>query len=204
MRENRLCRERLARLLAVLNRQGGSETLRHLWRQFGIYGWEVEQAAEMGWLRIETRKPPVGRPSRTAARLNNCQAAKPVPHRRHIPSCISCRHWMFALRSTCGHVREGARLGGFCLPPIVEAYLAVYPQANSRPGAVASCSRLLKHPNVRAARQWFYSRINCEVSRDEAMPRTAEGIWKRLHEVGSWRADHAPWRIRGNFNQTGD
>lgn len=61
MRALLLCRERLTRLLSVLEREGGSCSLRRLWRNFSIWGWEVEQAEEA------EHKPHVGRPSLVAA-----------------------------------------------------------------------------------------------------------------------------------------
>jgi hypothetical protein len=57
-----LCRERLKRLLLVLARQGGTETLRQLDRRFRIWRWEVEQTADLGWLEIKTLKPRTGPP----------------------------------------------------------------------------------------------------------------------------------------------
>jgi len=65
-----LCRERLDRLKDVLDRQGGSETIRQLNRRFAIWEWEVEQAAVLGWVTIETRNPATGRPSRIARKLS--------------------------------------------------------------------------------------------------------------------------------------
>ena len=64
MRPLILCRERLGRIRRVLERYGGTATMRDLWRSHTIYDWEIEQAAEMGWFKISTRKPRVGRPSR--------------------------------------------------------------------------------------------------------------------------------------------
>lgn len=146
MSPNTLCRERLRRLLAIVDRQGGSETLRQLSRRFGFHDWEVEQAAALGWLKIETRRPRVGRPSRIAVRLSKTPSAKLPPFRGALPTTISPRHFLFALRSVNTSVHRGAKFGGFCLRPTVEAYRDAFPRACSRNGAAASCSRLLRHP----------------------------------------------------------
>ena len=58
-----LCRESLGRIRRVLERCGGTATMRDLWRSHTICDWEIEQAAELGWLTISTRKPRVGCPS---------------------------------------------------------------------------------------------------------------------------------------------
>lgn len=63
MRPAKLCLERLDRLTDVFDRQGGSETLRKLVRNFSLCEWEITQAAELGWVAIEVRKPPTGSPS---------------------------------------------------------------------------------------------------------------------------------------------
>ena len=73
MKSLTLCRERLNRLLHVLARQGGSETLRQLERRFGVWRWEVKQAAALGWVKIETHKPRTGRPSQIAKVINPAQ-----------------------------------------------------------------------------------------------------------------------------------
>jgi hypothetical protein len=68
-----LCHERLNRVLLVLARQGGSETLRQIERRFGVWCWEVEQTASLGLLEIEPRKPA------HAARLRSAESAKRSP-----------------------------------------------------------------------------------------------------------------------------
>jgi len=61
-----LCRERLARIQGVLNQNAGVLTVRDFARSFSVWEWELEQAAALGWIQIETRKPRTGRPSRIA------------------------------------------------------------------------------------------------------------------------------------------
>jgi hypothetical protein len=43
--------------------------------------------------------------------------------------------------------------------------------------------RLLRHPDVKAARGWFYAQINNRVPHDEPMPATAAAIWRRLNPI---------------------
>ncbi len=40
-----LCRERLDRILDILDRQGGEETVRQFERRFSVACWEIEAAA---------------------------------------------------------------------------------------------------------------------------------------------------------------
>ncbi len=58
-----LSRERLHRILAVIQRQGGSETVRQLTRRFSIFRSEIKEAEALGWISIEKRKPKTGRPA---------------------------------------------------------------------------------------------------------------------------------------------
>jgi hypothetical protein len=201
MRAAILCRERLHRIQAVLRRQGGSETVRQLWRRFRIYEWELKQAAAGGWIEIITHKPLVGRPSPRAVERSNMQVAKLPPWRHMIPSEVSIRHWWFALRTTHETIPRGSHFGPSRLGAHVNSYMASFPNAKSRKGAHASCSRLLNHPDVFAMRQWHYARTNREISTNEAMPRTARAIWKRLHELGSSRTRYAPWCERIHWAQ---
>ena len=188
MRPLTLCRERLDRIRRVLERCGGTATMRDLWRSHTIYDWEVEQAAELGWLTITTRKPRVGRPSRVVGFCGGDNAKFPAP-RWSIESEISIRHWWFALRSVTETVKHGTRAFGFGLPGNVSAYVNTY-HPRSRNGAHASTSRLLKRRDVRAAGQWFYAEACHELPPREPMPSTAGGIRARLRELGSWRAAH--------------
>ena len=123
MRRLSLCRERLGRIQRVLERWGGTVTVRDLWRSHTIYDWEIEQAAELGWLTITTHKPRVGRPSRVVEFCGGVNAK--FPERRcWIETEISIRHWWFALRSVTGTVKHGMRRWG--LPGIVSAYIDTY------------------------------------------------------------------------------
>jgi len=176
MRPLILCRERLTRLLEVLDREGGSCTFRRLNRNYGLYIWEVEQAEESGWVDIVERKPHVGRPSLTVLRLSESISAKLPPWRHQIPKEISIRHWRFALELTS--IAPSRNMFGFSRSSATRAYLIAFPRAKSRAGAAASASRLLKDPMVRAARRWFLS-TDLGTHKEE-MPDTVLGIYSRL------------------------
>ena len=186
MRPSILCRERLGRIRRVLDRCGGTATVRELWRSHTIWVWEIEQAAELGWIKISTRKPRTGRPSR-AVEFCAMENAEMPPARCCIEKEISNRHWWFAMRSVTQAVKHGMRRVG--LPGIVSAYIKTY-HPRSRNGASASASRLLKRADVRAARQWFYAQSGGELPRGETMPRTASDIRTRLRELGNRRTDY--------------
>ena len=184
-----LCRERLDRILDILDRQGGEETVRQFERRFSVARWEIEAAAVLGWVEIITRKPPIGRPSRVVLKVSKPQAAKLPPYRSEIEKPISIRHERFALFSTHA-VPYGSRFlarQGLGLPCITDAYQRAFPSAMNRRAAAASASRLKRRYDVRIARAWFYSRCDGDIHKDEPMPSTAKAIWQRLHDAGSWR-----------------
>jgi hypothetical protein len=187
-----LCRERLERLLEVLDRQGGEVTVRQLFRRFAIFPSEIDEAAQLGWVRIVIRKPPTGRPARVV-QLSKTEAAKLPPWRWQMEKPISIRHWKFAMLSVCASVHRGGKLLPF--PCHVEAYQTAFPEAKSRNGAHVSCSRLMNHPNVFAARQWFYALMNGEVP-NGINPRTPGEIWDILERHGSHRAAYRSYRRR--------
>lgn len=189
MRQLLLCRERLTRLLAVLDSEGGSCSLRDLYRTYGIREWEVEQAEEAGWVEISERKPAVGRPSRVAAKLSESQSAKLPPWRFQIPKELSVRHWRFALELASVGPTRG--YFGFGLSNATRAYLIAFPQARSRAGAAASASRLLKNPMIRAARRWFLA--TDLHSYDEEMPKTPAAIYARLAELREQQEARRSW-----------
>lgn len=188
----KLCRERLARIQRVLNKNGGALTVRDFARSFGVWEWEIEQAAALGWIQIETRKPRTGRPSRVVRLVSKPDTAKLPPYRWQIEKPISHRHFSFAVASLKSFKRgrpsyaSAFGLGGWGCR--TDAYQNVYKAARSRAGARASVSRLIRHPDVRAARAWFYAKVRREISMDEPMPDTARAIWQRLSELGNGRA----------------
>jgi hypothetical protein len=187
MRPFILCRERLDRILSILDRNAGALTVREFDRTYSVRRWEIDQAAALGWIAFEIRKPRTGRPSRIATIVSKPQAAKLPPYRWQIEKQISIRHWNFAFHSAYSAIKGGSSFI-WRIPPYTDAYQQAFPAARNRRAAAASMSRLLRHPHVRAARAWFYSKISHEISKDEPMPDTASGIWQRLRELGSWRA----------------
>jgi hypothetical protein len=187
--ETSLCRERLERLLEVLERNGGRETLRQLDRIYAIRRFEALEAERLGWVVIKSQKPRTGRPS-TVVQLSENVAAKLPPSRSQIAHRIKHRHWRFAFAT----VFRGAFRGGvlYKSPSFTAIYRELFPDAKSRAGAASSCSRLLRHPDVFAARQYCYAQLSGEIPRWNRTPESAAEIWQFLIAYGSWRAAHAP------------
>lgn len=186
MRSSTLCRERLNRIQSILARNAGALTVREFARTYSVLEWEIEQAAALGWIKIETHRPRTGRPSRIAKIVSETQAAKHPPYRWQIDQPISFRHLLFAMHSTCA-VKRGSRKLVY-LPAITDVYQSVFKRATKRRGATASASRLMRRSDVKAARAWYYARFDGDAPRSESMPETEKGIWQRLRELGSWRA----------------
>lgn len=179
--------QRLERIFRVLNQNAGTLRVREFGRSFSIKKWELERAAALGCIKIETCNPSTGRPSRVVRTVSNPEPAKLPPYRRQIERRISIRHWRFAFISTMGAIKGGSSWAGG-LPCFTDAYLKAFPEARKRRAASASMSRLLRYPSVKAARAWFYSQLNGEIPKGERMPETVRAIWQRLSEAGSWRA----------------
>ncbi len=180
-----LCHERLDRIQRILERNAGALTVREFARTFSVWEWEIEQASALGWLKIETRKPRTGRPSRIATIVSNPLAAKLPPYRWQIERPIRFQHKLFAMHSTCAVKRGSRKL--VHLPAITDVYQSVFQRATKRRAATASASRLMRRSDVRAARAWYYARFDGDAPRSECMPDTVNGIWQRLRELGSWR-----------------
>ena len=183
----RYSREKLERLLRVLTTRNDELPRRELQRIYSIPEWEIEEARKAGFVELIERKPPIGRPSIVVKILSKTTAAKLPPFRREIEKPISHRHWLFAMFTAYKTVKGG----GMSIPGYIEAYRQAYPQAKSRNGAYASCSRLLRNPRVFAARQWYYAVANGEVP-SEAQPKTESEIWQYLKDFGSWRSQFSP------------
>jgi hypothetical protein len=186
MRPLTLCRERLERIQNILSRNAGALTVREFARSFSVWEWEIEQAAALGFIKIEKRKPRTGRPSRIAKIVSESQAAKLPPWRWFIAKPINYRHQLFAMHTTCA-IKYGSRKL-VSIPAITDAYQSVFNRAKKRRAATASASRLMRRSDVKAARAWFYARFEYATPPGEPMPDTASGIWQRLRELGSWRA----------------
>jgi hypothetical protein len=189
-----LCRERLARIQRVLNKNAGALTVRDFARSFSVWEWELVQAAALGWIQIETKKPRTGRPSRIVRELSRSHAAKLPPFRWQMEKPIKFRHARFAMLSTCAMHRGSRWLAsrGLGLPCTTDVYQSAFPRALGRKGAAASASRLRRRNDVKAARAWHYARFDGEIPRDEPMPRTVSAIVQRLREAGSWRVAAKP------------
>lgn len=162
-------------------------SVRDLMQSFAIPPWEIEQAAELRWLRIVTRRPSGrGRPSRVAELRDERNAKLPKP-RRQIEPEISTRHWLFAMRAAKK-----------CCPGGMESFRLQHPRhrdgihrnlpAQEPPGRGRAHPDWMRRPHVKAAMQWFYAQMAREIARDEPMPETVSGIRARLAELGCWRA----------------
>jgi hypothetical protein len=182
MRQLQLCEERLRRIEAVLSRVGGQASLRDLWRSWSIRGWEVEQAAELGWIRLSWRKPGrQGRPSQVATYCPSVGAVRP-PRRRDIEPEISIRHQNFAAVAAIKCVHGGARWLG--MPGLSHAYREAFPAARSANGISVSTTRLMRRLDVRAARQWYLAQANGRIPPAERMPGTVSGIRASARRFG--------------------
>jgi hypothetical protein len=179
MRTLILSRERLNRILSILDRRGGEVSIRDFYRNFGIFNWEVTQAEALGWITITIVKPATGRPSAIAKKVSHSTAAKLPPHRWNIPSDISFRHWNFvyAYLSTCPPCNATA------------AYLVSFRNVRSKAGARASASRLLKHPDVKAALAWIRACSDGDFPASEKTinPASAAEIRRIFVRIGYWR-----------------
>jgi hypothetical protein len=184
MRPLTLCLERLLRIQVILKRADGKMAVRELMRSFAIQPWEIEQAATVGWVKVYIRagKGGKGRPSRVVEVIPEDKIASlPLPPARNqISREISVRHQVFAMRAVWECVPRGIKALGF--PGVVAAYIKTY-NPRSYAGARASASRLMRHPHVRAAMQWFRAQVVNEIPRGEAMPQTSIAIWRRLHDL---------------------
>lgn len=180
-----LCRERLASIQRLLQRHGGTLSVRDFARTFSVWEWELEQAAALGWLEIEIRKPRTGRPSRIARQVSKCKPQNLPPYRSQIEKPIRTRHFNFALKSL--QTFKHGRRGFMPMPPMVDAYQQAYPAARNRRAAAACASRLLNHPDVKAARAWWRAQIRQEIPLSEPMPETASGIRWRMIEIQAAR-----------------
>lgn len=180
MRPLTLCRERLNRIHAILSRYPLGLSVREFARTFSVWAWELEQADELGFVQIVTRKPRTGRPARIVEKVSNTPPAKLPPWRVEIAPRIRYRQESFAFWSV--YLDNGFK------PPVrANAYQRAFATARSYAGAAASASRLMRCRDVQAARAWHYARLSHEVP-DEPMPPTRQGIKTRLIECGSWRA----------------
>ena len=186
MRHSLLCRERLERIECILNRAAGEPvTVRDFTRRYDVWKWELEQAADLGWIEIIVRKPRTGRPSPAVKFQEHSEnpPAKLPPPRWAMEKMISCRHFNFAMQAA-NALKRGNRTIVY-LQCMTDAYLKSFPHARKRHVATSSMSRLLKHPDVKAARAWYFAKVNLKIPFSEPMPQTRQGIRIKLNEAVS-------------------
>lgn len=186
MRPLILCRERLNRLLHVLDRMGGIAPIRDLGRSHGIWWWEVEQAEKLGWVRVSTNKPATGRPSDVAEILNNCPSAKYPHFRSQIPRDIKFSHRCFAINSV--NCVGASSPCGLRMATKTEAYMMAYPACRSRAAASVGASRLMKRMDVRLMRRWLFCEINGEICGN--MPWSVTELVEQLEPLGYIKRRH--------------
>lgn len=186
-----LCRERLSRILNLLDRNAGVLSIGDFLRSFTVFDWELEQAAALGWVEIVTTKPATGRPSCIVRRVSQTEVTKLPPWLSQIEKSISCRHHNFALYSVCWAVRGGSKRF-FYMPPLRSAYQKAFPGARKRRAAAASMGRLLRP----SARQSGPPVVLClrqrRNPRTAQMPETASAIRQSLREAENWREKFDP------------
>lgn len=179
MRTNILCRERLNRLIGILDRGNEATSIRDLYRTFGIEGWEVEQAEKLGWVRIYVRKTPLGRPSTRVEKVSKCHHAKLPPFRYAIPNWIKLNHRSFAEWTQC--VVTARSQFGFRMLSNAEAYMRAYPKCRNRYAAAASASRLMKRTDVKLMIRWLQCESNGQV--ELPMPYTIPELIQQLQPL---------------------
>lgn len=189
MRLNILCRERLDRLLRVLRKVGGSATFRDLNRTFGIWAWEIEEAAELGWVSVISRKNSRGPTTWIAGIISNCSSAITPPRSHEIPRYIAFRHRRFAINSVA--VIYGVTFMDARIPSKAEAYRMTYPGCRSNAAAAVGACRLMKRLDVQLMRRWLFCEVEGEVT--GIMPWTVTELVKCLDAIGRVRYVH-----RGN------
>lgn len=186
-----LCRERLDRINAILARFPDGLSVRQFTRTFSVWNWEVQQAAGLGFVKIEARKPRTGRPalivSRVSDDVSETKTAKLPPFRDEMPKPIRHRLWMLAIYANQIESNSRACLG-FDLLPRYKAWMRASPAARSAAGARASASRVRRTRDAIAAKQWTFARMGGELPDNEPQPVSATEVWLRLKELGSWRA----------------
>lgn len=145
------CRERLNRILALLDRHPQGLSLREFARTFSVYSWEIEQAAELGFVTITKRKPRTGRPAMIVLRRNEIisqpGAAKLPPWRCDIKKERDFRHFRFAIET----MQVVGKSNGFGLISATQAYRRIYRSASPASARVSAC-RLKRHLDVKAIR----------------------------------------------------
>lgn len=218
-----LTRDRLAIIIRALQRRGGEMKRRDLKRFSGIEWWEIDQAAEKGFIITEKRKPHTGRPSEWAVLNGRPTATHPFwqpknnavgnPVSRNYPTKlppapdpsdrrINPREWQFAFWYAYGEFKPGAGPLGFRRRAWV-AYMKSFPNCVSKAGARASASRLLRRQQARAAIAWEFAKLDRCPNLCLFFPERPSEIWNTLHRLGSKRTDWAPRSVRQQWAVAG-
>jgi hypothetical protein len=197
MKKNILSRERLAAIERAIDRNGGEITTRNLDRIHGIEWRVLKEAETAGFIELSTRKGRTGRPSLVVKKVSNSHPTKLPLHRSEIESLITQNQWGFAFHYVLGEYGPG--FFDFRRRAYV-AYQKTYREARSKEGAKASASRLLRKGRTQAAIQWTFAKQSHEDRGHHLYPSTTSEVWNALREIGSFRADWAPWRVKWEWD----
>lgn len=201
MKPNILTRERLAVIVNSIEQHGGAVTIRHLMRNHGLHRSVIDEAIDKGFVTIEKRQGPRGRPSHILKKVSKSRPTKLPPRLLTLEDLIRLRHWMFAFYYTTGEIGPG--FFDFKRRAWV-AYRKAYPTARSKEGARASASRLLRRSHIRAAIAWTFAKKFDRLNNYDNEPKTESEIWTILFKIGSFRTRWAPWHIRWRYEQKND
>jgi hypothetical protein len=193
MKKNILTRERLAAIERAIERNGGEITSRNLDRIHGIKWSVLNEAQGGGFVELFERKGRRGRPSLLVRKVNRSCPTKLPPRRSQVEQVISSRHWNFAFNYALGECGPGTF--DFKRRAYV-AYQKAFPEVKSKGAAKSGASRLLRQPHIRAAIQWQFAKLGRENKGQPLFPNTTFEIWTALREIGSFRADWAPWWVK--------
>lgn len=196
MKPDILTRESLSTINRVIDKNGGSVSIRFLLRNHYVQRWQVNAAVVEGFISLEQRKPRTGRPALMVSKVSNINPTQLPPSRYSLEDCISFRHWNFAFYYALGEIGPG--LFSFRRRAYV-AYQRAFPTARSKAGAKASASRLLSQPHIQAAIQWSFAQRDQELDCHDLNPQTTTEIWDTLHALGSFRAKWAPYWIKSRW-----
>jgi len=176
-----LTRERLESLQRILRRNPQGITLRNLLRCHWMFRHEVEEAAKLGFVTLTKRQPHTGRPSTVVAlSVNKPCASKLPPFSWQLGSHVSFRHWRFALETLS--IGPSRNCIGWGLQSKASAYRKVYPRAKYSSARAGAC-RLMKHPDVKACRHWYFAVTNNLIPAGESFSRRRCYYSARLERV---------------------
>ena len=196
MKPNILTRECLSIIDSAIEKAGGSVSARFLQRNHYIQRWQVDAAVEKGFIFLWKRKPHTGRPALMVSKASIYPTTQLPPSRHSLEDSISFRHWRFAFCYAMGEIGPGLfsfKRRGYA------AYQRAFPSAQSKAGAKASASRLLRKPHIQAAIQWTFAKQDPELDCSNHHPHTTTEIWDTLQALRSFRAKWAPYWIKSRW-----